>query len=157
MLHFIRREAADVLQEIARSYREQFDRPLPITSLVRTEQYQKQLSRTRPNAAHVKAAPHTTGLAFDIYDNFMTAAEQSTLMRIISDLEGAGRVEALKERDHIHVFVFAGGKPPREELIADSIDLVGVAKAKAHRPKRPIRKAAADPPNGKRTPGQAGG
>lgn len=118
LLSFMRPEARDVLIEIARAYREKFSRPLPVTSLVRTEQYQRHLGKTNPNAARTASPPHTTGLAFDVYYYFMSAAEQEFLMSEIARLKSAGRIEALREtRDHIHVFAFADGHPPAEYLV----------------------------------------
>ncbi len=122
LLSFLRPEARDVMIEIARAYSEKFDRPLPITSLVRTERYQHLLNETNKNATLIDVPPHTTGLAFDIYDKYMTAEEQNALMAEISSLESAGRVEALREnRDHIHVFAFADGVRPSEELISKAL------------------------------------
>ncbi|HEU4390951.1 MAG TPA: DUF5715 family protein, partial [Blastocatellia bacterium] len=119
LLSFSRPEAQQVIQEIAKAYGEQFNRPLPITSLVRTEQYQRHLSETNRNAARNAVPPHTTGQAFDIYYYFMNAAEQDFLMQEIARLKAEGRVEALREsRDNIHVFAFATGRPPAESLIA---------------------------------------
>ncbi len=118
LLSFLRPAARAVLVEIARAYQEKFARPLPVTSLVRTEQYQRHLSETNPNATRQPLPPHATGLAFDVYNGNMTAAEQEFLMQEIARLEAAGRVEALREnRDHIHVFAFADGQPPNEALI----------------------------------------
>lgn len=129
LLSFIRPEARDVIIEIADSYEEKFDRPLPITSLVRTERYQQRLSKTNPNATRIATPPHATGLAFDIYDHFMTAAEQQFLMGEIARIESEGRLEALREnRDHIHVFAFADGRPPDEALIARSMGQMNSAK-----------------------------
>lgn len=122
MLSFIRPEAREMMLGIAREYREKFNRPLPVTSLIRTQQYQKELSEWNRNAARNETPPHVTGLAFDIYYRYMSASEQEYLMSIISHLKDAGRVEALREtRDHIHVFAFAGGARPNEELISASI------------------------------------
>lgn len=122
LLSFIRPEARDVLIEIARAYREKFNRHLPITSLVRTEQYQRHLSKTNPNAARTASPPHTTGLAFDVYYYFMSAAEQEFLMSEIARLKSAGRVEALREtRDHIHVFAFEDGRPPAEYFVSRAL------------------------------------
>lgn len=119
LLSFSRPEAQQVIQEIAKAYGEQYNRPLPITSLVRTEQYQRHLSETNRNAARNAVPPHTTGQAFDIYYYFMSGAEQDFLMGEIARLKSEGRVEALREsRDNIHVFVFATGHPPAESLIA---------------------------------------
>ncbi|HXG67340.1 MAG TPA: DUF5715 family protein, partial [Blastocatellia bacterium] len=122
LLSYVRPEARDALTEIAQAYKGKFDRWLPITSLVRTEEYQRQLSRTNRNATRIETPPHATGLAFDIYNRHMTAAEQDFLMAEIARMEAAGRLEALREnRDHIHVFVFPEGHPPDEALITNSI------------------------------------
>src|SRR5215213_9070758 len=67
LLSFVRPEALAVMVEIARQYREQFGRPLAFTSLVRSEHYQLQLGETNANATKIAIAPHTTGLAFDIF------------------------------------------------------------------------------------------
>ena len=122
MLSFVRPEARSMLLEIARKYKDRFNRPLPVTSLVRTEQYQKELSAWNRNAARNASPPHVTGLAFDIMYRFMPAAEQDYLMSIIAKLKADGRVEALREtRDHIHVFAFAGGQRPNEQLVTKLI------------------------------------
>jgi Family of unknown function (DUF5715) len=129
LLSFIRPEARDVLLEIARTYKEKFDRPLPVTSLVRPEQYQKRLSETNANATRIAAPPHSTGLAFDVYYFYMTSAEQDYLMSIIAKLKEEGRVEALREnRNHIHIFAFADGRRPDESLIAKEINQVSGGK-----------------------------
>ena len=121
LLSFIRPAAFKILEELARSYQQQFNRPLPITSLVRTDEYQRQLSEFNPNATLIEAPPHTTGLAFDIYYRFMTAAEQNHIMTELARLQDEGRIEALREnRDHFHVFAFAEGTPPEEMLIRES-------------------------------------
>jgi hypothetical protein len=118
MLSFIRPAARDILLEIARAYQSSFDRPLPITSLVRSGDYQRHLYLTNRNASTSSIPPHTTGLAFDVYTYFMSAAEQDFLMSTIARLEAEGRVEALREqRDHIHVFAFIDGTRPDESLI----------------------------------------
>jgi len=123
LLSFIRPEAREVILQIAHEYKEAFGRPLPVTSLVRTEEYQARLGRAgNPNATTISTAPHTTGLAFDILYKFMTAAEQEDLMARIARLEDEGRVEALRENlNHIHVFAFADGQPPEESLIQASL------------------------------------
>ncbi|MCI0487434.1 MAG: DUF5715 family protein [Blastocatellia bacterium] len=126
LLSFIRPEARDLIMEISRTYREKSGRPLPVTSLVRTEEYQRHLGATNKNATQIAVPPHTTGLAFDIYDGYMTAAEQSDLMAVIAGLEATGRVEALREsRNHIHVFAFADGRPPDERSIAKALNEIG--------------------------------
>jgi Family of unknown function (DUF5715) len=122
LLSFIRPEARDVLLELSSSYKAMFDRPLPITSLIRTGDYQRHLRRTLRNAASTEVPPHTTGLAFDVYDYYMSAAEQQYLMGEIAGMKAVGRVEALRERqNHIHVFAFADGKRPDDESISAEV------------------------------------
>ena len=123
LLSFIRPEAREVILQIAHEYKEAFGRPLPVTSLVRTEEYQARLGRAgNPNATTISTAPHTTGLAFDILYKFMTTAEQEDLMARIARLEDEGRVEALRENlNHIHVFAFPDGQRPQESLIQASL------------------------------------
>ena len=144
LLSYIRPEARDVILQIARDYEERFDRPLPVTSLVRTEEYQDRLGEGNPNATTISTPPHTTGLAFDLLYKFMTAAEQEAVMADIARLEDEGRVEALREnRNHIHVFVFADGQRPHESLIQASLRQVDaelpVVKAAPRKAKPAVR------------------
>jgi hypothetical protein len=144
MLSFLRPEARQVLVQIAAAYRERFDRPLPITSLIRTVQYQKWLTQWNRSAARNSSPPHVTGLAFDVFYRFMTAGEQEHLMGTIAKLEVDGRVEALREtRDHIHVFVFASGRPPSDELVAKLISESKLAPTKTGLRRSRSKRAAA--------------
>ena len=96
-----------------------------MTSLVRTERYQRRLGRVNANATRVEIPPHTTGCAFDISYRYMAADEQQFLLDRIAQLEDEGRVEALKERrNHIHVFVFQNGRRPPEALVSQFLDEV---------------------------------
>jgi hypothetical protein len=132
LLSYIRPEARDMMLELAEAYDARFSRPIAFTSLVRTEQYQRALGETNPNATRIAAPPHTTGLAFDLYYRYMSAAEQDFVMDLIARREDEGRLEALREnRDHIHIFAFATGRRPSENLIAEALDDV-----------RPVRVAA---------------
>lgn len=118
LLSAMRPEARKVLEEIALAYREKFSLPLPITSLVRTDEYQRRLSRVNPNATLIETPPHSTGLAFDVFYGYMTAAEQAHLMHHLAKLKDEGRIEVLREnRDHYHVFAFLDGARPSEQLI----------------------------------------
>jgi uncharacterized protein DUF5715 len=119
MLSYVRPPVLALMEELGTTYESKFGRRLPITSLVRTEEYQRLLRESgNPNAADVAPPPHTTGFAFDVYYRYMTAAEQEFVMTEIARLERAGRVEALRElRDHYHVFVFNEGRPPAAELV----------------------------------------
>jgi hypothetical protein len=123
MLSSLRPEAFKVLEEIAVSYSQKFGRPLPITSLVRPDEYQHALSKVNPNATRMETPPHSTGLAFDIYYRFMTADEQSFVMSHLARLKDEGRIEVLREnRDHYHVFAFVDGARPDETLIRASLN-----------------------------------
>jgi hypothetical protein len=146
LLTFLRPEAKAVVLEIAREYARVFDRPLPVTSLVRSYRYQSVLRRTNRNATAIDAPPHSTGLAFDLLTRFMTAAEQEYLMAIVARLEDEGRVEALREgnRDHLHVFAFADGVRPPAAAIARSLALV--SPRPAPRPARVARPAVVQAP-----------
>lgn len=118
LLGYLRPEALKVLDELGLAYKTKFNRLLPLASLIRTEEYQKELSERNANAARNSLPPHTTGLAFDISYRYMTAAEQNFLMAEIARLEAAGRVEALRENNNcFHIFAFPDGRPPPESLI----------------------------------------
>jgi hypothetical protein len=132
MLSHVRPATLALIEELGTAYESKFGRRLPVTSLVRTEEYQRLLRESgNPNAADVAPPPHTTGFAFDVYYRYMTAEEQGFVMGEIARLERAGRVEALRElRDHYHVFVFAEGRPPA----AESVDKVLGRRSKAGRP-----------------------
>lgn len=119
VLTYVRPAALAVMEELGSAYQGKFGRPLPITSLIRTEEYQRTLREAgNANAGSFRVEPHTTGLAFDVYYHFMTGAEQQFVMDEIARLEREGRVEALRElRDHYHVFAFPEGVRPDDEFV----------------------------------------
>jgi Family of unknown function (DUF5715) len=144
LLSFVRPEAREVVLEVARRYHERFDRLLPVTSLVRTQRYQRRLSRVNPNAARVDTAPHTTGMAFDISYKYLANDEQNFVMDVLAELERDGRIEALRERrNHFHVYAFSDGERPSEPLVASLLDDVEAANPGAYRPAAKARKGAA--------------
>jgi hypothetical protein len=149
LLSYLRPSALKVLESVAQSYEARFGRPLAVTSLVRTEQYQRQLTSSNPNATLVRTPPHTTGLAFDILYMYMSAAEQTFLMSELGRLRQEARIEVLREnRDHFHVFAFMEGARPAERLIKASLGLVGpeprrVRPKSAARKRSPTRRARA--------------
>src|SRR2546428_1614591 len=110
MLSSLRPEALKILEEIAKGYHDKFDRPLPVSSLVRPEQYQHALSKVNRNAVLIDTPPHSTGLAFDIDYRYMSDAEQSFLMTELARMKNQGRIEVLRERSaNYHVFTFVDG------------------------------------------------
>ena len=146
LLSFIRPEARDVLLRIARAYHQRFQRLLPVSSLVRTERYQRRLSRVNRNATTVDIPPHATGMAFDISYKFMAAGEQNFLMEHVARLEAEGRIEALREnRNAIHVYAFAGGQRPSEPLVAGFLSDVEEAHPGS------VKRAPAPKPRSRRT------
>lgn len=123
MLSALRPEALKIMEEVAAAYHRQFDRPLPVSSLVRPEQYQQSLSKVNRNAVLIETPPHSTGLAFDIDYRYMSAAEQTFVMAELARLKNQGRIEAIRERSaNYHVFVFTNGTRPSDELITAALD-----------------------------------
>jgi hypothetical protein len=133
-----------VLEEVAKTYKDKFGRPLAVTSLVRPDEYQRQLRETNPNATLIEVPPHTTGLAFDIYYRYMNAAEQTFIMAELGRLQDEGRIEVLREnRDHYHVFAFADGRRPGEDLIQQTLKPETKAKRPSARKEEGKEKRAA--------------
>ena len=123
MLSSIRPEALKILEEVAKDYHDKFDRPLPVSSLVRPEQYQNALRKVNRNAVLIDTPPHSTGLAFDIDYRYMSGEEQTFLMTELARLKKEGRIEVIRERSaNFHVFAFVDGKRPGDELITASLD-----------------------------------
>ena len=116
LLRMFHPAAKKVLEEIAESYRQKFNRPLLITSLTRSLEYQFGLTKVTNNAFRGATPPHTTGCTFDLAYRHMTAEEQNFVMAKIADLESRGIVDALREVGStpcFHIFVYPDGKPPR--------------------------------------------
>ena len=144
MLSHLRPEALAVLEEVAASYRQKFDRPLPITSLVRPDEYQHQLSKVNSNATRIETPPHSTGLAFDVLYKYMTAEEQAHVMADLARFKDEGRIEALREnRDHFHVFAFVDGRKPGEELIRGAFGAATAKVLKSEEPALAVKKSEA--------------
>lgn len=123
MLSSLRPQALKVLEEVAAAYHQQFDRPLPVSSLVRPEQYQRALRRVNRNAVLIDTPPHSTGLAFDIDFRYMSAAEQSFVMSELARMKTEGRIEVIRERNaNYHVFAFVNGSRPSDDLITAKLE-----------------------------------
>jgi hypothetical protein len=126
LLSSLRPPALKMLEEVAKAYHDKFDRPLPVSSLVRPEQYQHVLRRFNRAAVLIDTPPHSTGLAFDIDYRYMNGAEQNFLMNDLARLKDAGRIEVLRERNaNYHVFVFIDGARPSDDLINASLQEAG--------------------------------
>src|SRR5690349_12826237 len=126
MLSSVRPEALKILEQVAAAYHTQFERTLPVSSLVRPEQYQHSLRRVNRNAVTIDAPPHSTGLAFDIDYRYMSVAEQNFVMRELARLKIEGKIEVIRERSaNFHVFAFINGVRPPDDLITASLEKAG--------------------------------
>lgn len=147
LLGSLRPEALKVLEEIATGYHRKFDRPLPVSSLVRPEEYQHVLRKVNRNAVLIDTPPHSTGLAFDIDYRYMSGEEQSFLMTELARLKQEGRIEVIRERNaNYHVFAFLDAVRPSDELITASLDAAGPPPKQADQPEeKPAKKSTAPP------------
>lgn len=126
MLSSLRPQALKILEEVAKSYHDKFVRPLPVSSLVRPEQYQHALRKVNWNAVLIDTPPHSTGLAFDIDYRYMSSEEQNFVMTELARLKDEGRIEVIRERNaNYHVFAFVDGKRPPDALITASLEQAG--------------------------------
>lgn len=126
MLSALRPQALKIMEEVAAAYHNQFARPLPVSSLVRPEEYQHSLRRVNRNAVTIDAPPHSTGLAFDIDYRYMSVAEQNFVMRELARVKNEGRIEVIRERNaNYHVFAFMNGSRPSDDLITASLEKAG--------------------------------
>ncbi len=144
MLSSLRPQALRILDEVAKAYHDKFDRPLPVSSLVRPEQYQHALRKVNRNAVLIDTPPHSTGLAFDIDYRYMSGEEQNFLMTELARLKDEGRIEVIRERSaNYHVFAFIEGKRPGDELITASLEEAGAPVPEAnHATKQPTKVAS---------------
>jgi hypothetical protein len=144
LLSFLRPAARDMVLEIAKDYHDRYDRPLALTSLVRSLSYQRDLGESNPNATKIDIPPHSTGLAFDVFYRYLTADEQAFVMGRFAALEREGRLEALREnRDHIHALAFPTGRRPPEALIADALGDVGARRVSSRSRSKTTMRASA--------------
>jgi len=141
LLSSLRPQALKILEEIAKEYHDKFDRPLPVSSLIRPEQYQRALRKVNRYAVLIDTPPHSTGLAFDIDYRYMSGAEQTFLMTELARMKDEGRIEVLRERSaNYHVFAFIDGKRPSDELITASLEEAGAPVEEAnHATKTPAK------------------
>ncbi len=143
LLSSLRPQALKVLEEIAKDYHDKFDRPLPVSSLIRPEQYQRALRRVNRYAVTIDTPPHSTGLAFDIDYRYMSGAEQNFLMTQLARMKDEGRIEVLRERGaNYHVFAFIDGTRPSDDLITASLEEAGGAEKETNQAEKLEAKAS---------------
>ena len=120
LLRMFNPKAKPILKELGDSYFQRFGRPLRVTSLTRSMDYQILLNSTNANSFKVRGEgslpPHTSGCAFDLARKHMPAEEQNFVMRKLAEMESAGKLDALIEYGAnacFHVFIYHDSKPPR--------------------------------------------
>ena len=112
--------ARPILMEFAKAYREIFKRPLRITSLTRSMEYQISLNGNNPNSFNVKGdgsrPPHTSGCAFDLARKHMSADEQNFMIQKLAEMENRGILDAIIEYNVnacFHIFIYYDGNKPK--------------------------------------------
>jgi pSer/pThr/pTyr-binding forkhead associated (FHA) protein len=120
LLRMFNQKAKPILERLAKAYHGQFKRPLRVTSLTRSMDYQISLNKNNANSFKVRdknsLPPHTSGCAFDLARKHMTAAEQNFVMAELAKMENEGLLDALREGGAnacFHVFIYADGKEPK--------------------------------------------
>src|SRR5437660_3057458 len=138
LLSSLRPEGLKILEEVAKRYHDKFDRSLPVSSLIRPEQYQRALRRVNRYAVLIDTPPHSTGLAFDIDYRYMSGAEQNFLMTELARLKDEGRIQVIRERGaNYHVFAFIDGQGPSDELITASLEEAGGPEKETNHAEKP--------------------
>lgn len=119
LLRMFQPRAKPILEELAAAYRQRFNRPLRVTSLTRSMDYQILLNKGNANSYRVSGAgalpPHTSGCAFDLARKHMTIEEQNFVMAKLAEMERANKLDALIEyglNACFHVFIYDDGNPP---------------------------------------------
>lgn len=119
LLRMFNKLAKPVLQELSQAYFEKFGRPLRVTSLTRSMDYQIGLNKTNANSFVVRGEgslpPHTSGCAFDLARKHMDVDEQNFVMNKLAEMERQKRLDALIEYGTnacFHVFIYFDGNAP---------------------------------------------
>jgi pSer/pThr/pTyr-binding forkhead associated (FHA) protein len=119
LLRMFNPRANDVLREIANAYYKEFNRPLRVTSLTRSMDYQILLNATNANSFKVRGAgslpPHTSGCAFDLARKHMGVDEQNFVMKKLAEMERDRKLDALIEYGTnacFHIFIYYDGIAP---------------------------------------------
>ena len=111
--------ALKILNELGSAYFQKFGRPLKVTSLTRSLEYQFELTKSNSNAFKGATPPHTTGCTFDLAYLHMTAEEQNFVMAKLAEFESRGSSDSLREvgaAPCIHTCVYPDGKPPKSAV-----------------------------------------
>ncbi len=120
LLRMFQPRAKGILEELAAAYNQKFGRPLRVTSLTRSMDYQKLLNAGNANSYKVTGEgslpPHTSGCAFDLARKHMPVEEQNFFMAKLAEMERAGKLDALIEYGAnacFHIFIYHDGNQPK--------------------------------------------
>ncbi len=120
LLRMFHPKALKLLQELAGAYYNEFKKPLRVTSLTRSMDYQISLNKNNLNSFKVRGPdslpPHTSGCAFDLSRKQMTAKEQNFVMAKLAEMEKRGVLDGLREGGAnacFHVFIYNDGIKPK--------------------------------------------
>jgi len=120
LLRMFNARAKPILLEVADYYYAKYNRPLRVTSLTRSMDYQIGLNATNANSFKVRdenaLPPHTSGCAFDLARKHMTAEEQNYVMAKLAQMENENKLDALIEYGENacwHIFIYSDGLPPK--------------------------------------------
>lgn len=119
LLRMFHPKALPILQRLSKAYHAKFRRPLRITSLARSMEYQLSLNRINGNSYPVRGPkslpPHTSGCAFDLSRKFQSADEQNFMSEMLAQMENEKILDGLREGNVnacFHVFIYDDGQPP---------------------------------------------
>lgn len=120
LLRMFQPRAKPILEELAGAYQKRFNRPLRVTSLTRSMDYQILLNSSNANSFVVRGEgslpPHTSGCAFDLARKHMPVEEQNFVMAKLAEMERDGKLDALIEygvNACFHVFIYHDGNQPK--------------------------------------------
>lgn len=120
LLRMFQPRAKQILVDLAAAYSQKFGRPLRVTSLTRSMDYQILLNANNANSFKVRGEgslpPHTSGCAFDLARKHMPVEEQNFFMVELAKMERAGKLDALIEYGAnacFHIFIYHDGNQPR--------------------------------------------
>ncbi len=111
------------LDRVSSQYRSRFGKPLRITGLTRTAQYQKSLRRRNGNAASPtgpKRSVHLTGACLDISKKGMTRSQISWMRRVLHSIKQKGYLYPVEEfkQPNFHIMVYRNYPEYVDELKA---------------------------------------
>jgi len=111
---------AQFLNDLAHDHAAEFNRPLVVSSAVRTVDYQKRLMHTNGNAAQAEgdvASPHLTGAAVDIAKQGLNRKEMAWMRAHLLALQEAGKIDVEEEfrQACFHITVYKSYAPQGSE------------------------------------------